>query len=528
MADHNDPNAVNHIFSDIDYSPADLYDLFGWPTAESKNVVFALTFASAPAPGVLDTDLLYRLLLTSHPRVAWPDAKQISVESVLGYFDAVKEKYLGELKTAEIRVTVQTPTSVLIKFIGFPCGNFSTQVDVDKAVSIPTPNGQTIQAFIGGRDDAFFNDLTGFFRSINYAPQFYHVPHTMTEARELPIPKTLLQLEGNDLFNKRPDMPEWGYTQLDGTTPKLDLPPGPWTWSGNKFAKDANGNFQFVYDGRDCRAGQNCNAIVFEMPHSFITPATAENRLVNAWGESWVRRAAHKVESIPDDPFWLKQPWAVIREKESDDELKKYKLVDTDGQPFADAALSERADDRQLGANNFWLGPHFIMRLAHLGWGFGPSISALGLKTSFDHNNSPVSVYKTYDSPVTAFPRVAKTLFQSLNMPDDSWNPKGLNIPLRCPFEIFIPNVCAVDMDTTGTWPFGRRLEDQVATRFLSLFLDMDAELNGKKYHIDLLGDQALWDSAPIVPKTAPNPLKNDKVFLDQFPYLAEPWPQSW
>ena len=69
----------------------------------------------------------------------------------------------------------------------------------------------TIKAFIGGRDDAFFNDLTGFFRSINYAPQFYHVPHTMTEARELPIPKTLLELEGNDLFNSDPDFPTWGF-----------------------------------------------------------------------------------------------------------------------------------------------------------------------------------------------------------------------------------------------------------------------------------------------------------------------------
>ncbi len=29
MADHNDPNAVNSNFSDIDYSAADLYDLFG-------------------------------------------------------------------------------------------------------------------------------------------------------------------------------------------------------------------------------------------------------------------------------------------------------------------------------------------------------------------------------------------------------------------------------------------------------------------------------------------------------------------
>ena len=530
MADHNDPNAVNHIFSDIDYSAADLYDLFGWPTSKGNNVVFALTFASTPpAAGALDTDLLYRLLLTSHPRAGWPDAAEISLESVLHYFDAVKDKYLGELKTAEIRVTVETPGRVMVKFLGFPCGNFSTAVEANKVVAIPTPDGQVIQAFIGGRDDAFFNDLTGFFRSINYAPQFYHVPHTMTEARELPIPKTLLELEGNDLFNYRPDMPEWGFTQPDGTTPKLDLPPGPWTWKGDKFKKDANGNFRFVYDGRDCRAGQNCNAIILEIPHSFITPATTENRLVNAWGESWVRKAAHKIESIPDDPSWLKHPWKAVRDNESaDEELRKYKLVDTDGQPFADAALSEREDERQLGANNFWLGPHFIKRLAHLGWGFGPSISALGLKTSFDHNNSPVSVHKTYDLVATAFPRVAKTLFQKLNMPDSSWNPKGLPIPLRRPFEIFIPNVCAVDMDTTGSWPFGRRLEDQVATRFLSMFLDMEAEWNGKKYHIELLGDQALWDSAPIVPKTPPNPLKNDKDFLDHFPYLAEPWPEKW
>ena len=96
-------------------------------------------------------------------------------------------------------------------------------------------------------------------------------------------------------------------------------------------------------------------------------------------------------------------------------------------------------------------------------------------------------------------------------------------IPLKKPFEIFIPNVEAVDMDTTGTWPFGRRLEDQVATRFLSVFLDMDAEFKGKKYSVELLNDQSLWDAAPIVPKTPPNPLKNDVPFLEEFPYLAEP-----
>ena len=36
MADHNDPNAVNSIFSDIDASAADLYDLFGFPSADTS------------------------------------------------------------------------------------------------------------------------------------------------------------------------------------------------------------------------------------------------------------------------------------------------------------------------------------------------------------------------------------------------------------------------------------------------------------------------------------------------------------
>jgi hypothetical protein len=41
---------------------------------------------------------------------------------------------------------------------------------------------------------------------------------------------------------------------------------------------------------------------------------------------------------------------------------------------------------------------------------------------------------------------------------------------------------------------------------------------------VELLNDPALWNSAPIEPKTVPNPMKNDKEFLSDFPYLAEPW----
>ena len=583
-ADHNDPNAVNSIFSDIDVSAADVYDIFGWPadeTAGGEKVVIALTFASIPQTGVFDTDMLYRILIAPTPREALELKDDDGLEVVLNYFEAIKSKYAG-LKPAEVRVTVDKDGRAKINFIGFPAGGFVKVIDTNKVTTIDAPGGSSLKAYIGGRDDAFFNDLPGFFRSINYAPQFYNVPHTMTDTRELKIPKTLIELEGNKLFNFDPANPKHG----QGV--KLDLPSGPFTWSGSKYFKDKNGNYRFVYSGNDAQAGRNVNAIILEMPLAFLTKSPDRDRIVNTWGESWVLKAVNKIETIPDQrapvkgPFLLQYPWLVggvvialgallllwgwkrwsrrlagswihfslgvllvvlglaygvivgkfaaqkpelaLRESQLDDELKKYKLVDTDGQAFADAGLSEREDDRQLGAFNFWLAPHFITRLAHLGWGFGPSITALGLKTSFDHGNSPISVYKTYASPVGAFPRVKKVVLQQLNMPDNSWNKKGLNIPLRRAIEIFVPNVNAVDTDTTGTWPFGRRPEDQVASRFLALFLDMQAEINGKRYNLETLGDQSLWDHAPIEPKTPPNPLKNDKPFLKEFPYLAESW----
>ena len=82
----------------------------------------------------------------------------------------------------------------------------------------------------------------------------------MKDLRELPIPKTLIELEGNALFNFNPAKPKLG------SGVKEDLPPGPYTWSGNKFFKDPSGNFRFVYSGVDAQAGRNINAIVLELP----------------------------------------------------------------------------------------------------------------------------------------------------------------------------------------------------------------------------------------------------------------------
>jgi hypothetical protein len=523
-ADHNDPNSVNSIFSDINVSAADLYDMYGWPSADGKNVILALTFASVPKAGVFDTDMLYRIHINANPRPAPPaPGESWDLPKLLAYGDAVAEKYL-HLKGAEVRVRVDEAQVAHVDFINFPSGTFSQTIAMNKAVTVNAPDGTPLQVFVGGRDDAFFNDLPGFFRSINYGPQFYRVPLSASyDDRELKIPKTLLELEGNTLFNDDPHDPNWG--RPGGS--KRDLPPGPHDFKPTRFAKDANGNYKFVYSGRDAQAGRNINVVIVEIPHRFISRDPDRDRIVNAWGESMVLKAAHKIETIPDNPslgFFGSIRAAFHRPDTFEQQAAMYKRVDTDGLPFADAALSEREDKRQLGANNIILARTFVIRFGHLGWGFGPSISALGLGTCFDHDNSPVSVYKTYTLAVEAFPRVKKCLFQEVNMPDDSWNPKHLNIPLRRPFEIFIPNVNAVDMDTTGSWPFGRRPEDQVATRFLSIFLDQKAGCGGKPCTLETLGDQKLWDAAPITPKTPPNPLKNDKPFLDHFPYLADPW----
>src|SRR5215831_19897921 len=90
-ADHNDPNGINSIFSDIELSAADLYDIFGWPaddTAGGEKVVIALTFASVPKTGIFDSDMLYRILVSPSPRVAPQLKDDDGLEVVLKYFEA--------------------------------------------------------------------------------------------------------------------------------------------------------------------------------------------------------------------------------------------------------------------------------------------------------------------------------------------------------------------------------------------------------------------------------------------------------
>lgn len=525
-ADHNDPNAVNSIFSDVALNAADLYDMFGWPVDgaddDEERVVLALTFAPVPEAGTFDTDMLYRVRMYTSPRIVRPlnEASDQDLRSFVRYAKAAAKKYKAK-GGMEVRVT---PTGggreLQLDFLGFPGGDFRETLSANENHTVTSPDGHDIRVYLGARDDAFFNDLPGFFRSINYAPQFYKVPHAWMDKRELEIPKTLLELEGNDLFNFNPDFPRHGQGE------KTELPDGALTWDGDDYKRDENGNFRFVYSGRDAQAGIDINAVIVEMPLAFITTNPTRNRLVNAWGESWVLRASSQIDLISDDNkaglgSWWSRTFG--RKNEAKKQLKQYKRVDTDGVPFSDAALSERWDSRQLGARNLKLARWYVQRFGHLGWGFAPSVAALGLPTCFDHGDVEIPTVRHYDLATPAFPRVKKCFFQELNMPDDSWNPDGKRIPLRRPFEIFIPNVNSIDMDTNGTWPFGRRPEDQVATRFLAIFLDHAKDCGDAPCNLETLGQQALWDAAPIEPKTPPNPLKNDKPFLAEFPYLADP-----
>lgn len=189
MADHNDPNSVNSIFSDIDVSAADVYDMFGYPGDDpaEETVVLALTFAAVPEAGVFDTDMLYRLQVNPHTRSVRPTADDWSLASLTRYVDAMKDRYLGQREAAEIRVTVDAGGTATVAFLGFPGGDFTRQLPTNEVTAVATPSGAQLTAYLGGRDDAFFNDLTGFFRSINYAPQFYNVPYARPDLRELHI-----------------------------------------------------------------------------------------------------------------------------------------------------------------------------------------------------------------------------------------------------------------------------------------------------------------------------------------------------
>lgn len=357
-ADHNDPIAINSIFDDVPSNAADLYDLFGFPSDDKtggEKVVIALTFAAVPSAGAFDPDMLYIVKIKPDPRVERPAKGDWKLEDYLAYAREIDDRYVN-LKASEIRVQVSPEGKATLHFIGFPAADSFTQViDTNKAVTIQSPDGYAIKTFVGGRDDAFFNDLTGFFRSINYAPQFYKVPQgAPRDLREVPIPKTLLQLDGNKWFNadaiRIKDGPDKGVdpgqrNTVTGRTVKLPLPSEPMTWTGNKFYKDADGDYRFVYSGKDAQAGLNANAIVLEIPLAFLTKSPQTDRIVNTWGESLGS------QGVGEDPLDPERPAAAALSQATSEpdplgSSGHRRVVARMGNPARAAAGSDDDDDR--------------------------------------------------------------------------------------------------------------------------------------------------------------------------------------
>jgi tetratricopeptide (TPR) repeat protein len=152
--------------------------------------------------------MLYRILIAPDRRFVRSAGEDARLEGFLAYLETVKNKYLSVLQPSEVRVTVDRDNRAHFGFLNFPGRSFSAVVATNQSVTLQSPNRQPIKVFIGGRDDAFFNDLPGFFRSINYARQFYHVPHTMPDMRELKIPKTFLEVQRGFLAFSRGGYPD--------------------------------------------------------------------------------------------------------------------------------------------------------------------------------------------------------------------------------------------------------------------------------------------------------------------------------
>src|SRR6185436_18531716 len=105
-----------------------------------EKVVLALTFASVPQPGVLDPDLLYRIMVAPTPRYSPSIGDGFGLEAMVKYISAVKKKYL-KLKPAEIRATPEKNNQVKLQFLNFPGGTFSQTVDLNKTVTVTSPGG---------------------------------------------------------------------------------------------------------------------------------------------------------------------------------------------------------------------------------------------------------------------------------------------------------------------------------------------------------------------------------------------------
>ncbi len=167
----------------------------------------------------------------------------------------------------------------------------------------------------------------------------------------------------------------------------------------------------------------------------------------------------------------------------------RLKKVDVLGIPFGDTVLNEMRTDRNLGANNLVLQDDFILRFTYLAESFSGDLENMGFQSCYLPQGVDKGDYRDYQSGGRLFKlgsskRIAIDFWssrycflQTVRLPEDvKWKtPRSDAAGIRMPrvISLFLPNVMTVDLDTTGTWPFGHRPNDQIGGRFNALFLKM-------------------------------------------------------
>jgi hypothetical protein len=119
-----------------------LYDIFGFPsddTSRDEKVVIALTFAAVPHTGILDSDMVYRILIAPDRRFVRSAGEDARLEGFLAYLETVKNKYLSVLQPSEVRVTVDRDNRAHIRFLNFPGGSVSAVGATDQSVTLARP-----------------------------------------------------------------------------------------------------------------------------------------------------------------------------------------------------------------------------------------------------------------------------------------------------------------------------------------------------------------------------------------------------
>jgi hypothetical protein len=332
--DHNEPDLLSGFFNDRDGSGADIYGVTAYPSADHRFLNFAFTLAPVPETGRFDPNSVQRIYFMPATRHAIFDAdlaklKQlregILVEltthgitkkwrsDVIEYIDTFADKVLDPVRAAitpairQALATDQMPPDqrlfpeirlqysrdggwarvVLRNFADGAPGTDKLQRLSDNEVFVdlkssgdaaePPPDSvletggaDGLKVFVGGRDDDFYADIGGFFRSINWLGAV----STYVDPKD----------QGNFVWNS-----------------------GSASWTDSTARKETNdvpkrlvdrGRKVGMYNGHDWRIGNNVNAVVMQIPMTMFALAKDQDQL-RIWAESFLVDEAFKRINCP-------------------------------------------------------------------------------------------------------------------------------------------------------------------------------------------------------------------------------------